>query len=200
MEILLESTSNKVMVGIRRDLVMLEILSRRLFLKLNLSDHRDATQVHTWISACSLPPTLCYRIASLMDILNYISNSNMLRVKQQNADGQSIPASTVIPQPFLMTHAPFEEDVNMSFHADFIVLKFLAFRFVNEKVTVGGYRWVKVLEFFDCPGLRQGVENLRELLPKEGMPILRGWKSVPRMNSSEREMERGYYSAFTRAT
>nr|GFD32981.1 hypothetical protein [Tanacetum cinerariifolium] len=32
---------------------------------------------------------------------------------------------------------------------------------------------------------------------KEGMPILRGQKSVPRMNSSEREMERGYYSAFT---
>nr|GEY33734.1 hypothetical protein [Tanacetum cinerariifolium] len=32
---------------------------------------------------------------------------------------------------------------------------------------------------------------------KEGMPILRGWKSVPGMNSSEREMERGYYSAFT---
>nr|GEV50248.1 retrovirus-related Pol polyprotein from transposon TNT 1-94 [Tanacetum cinerariifolium] len=32
---------------------------------------------------------------------------------------------------------------------------------------------------------------------KEGIPILRGRKSVPRMNSSEREMERGYYSAFT---
>nr|GEV18358.1 hypothetical protein [Tanacetum cinerariifolium] len=32
---------------------------------------------------------------------------------------------------------------------------------------------------------------------KEGMPILRGRKSVPGMNSSEREMERGYYSAFT---
>nr|GEU87495.1 putative ribonuclease H-like domain-containing protein [Tanacetum cinerariifolium] len=32
---------------------------------------------------------------------------------------------------------------------------------------------------------------------KEGMPILRRWKSVPGMNSSEREMERGYYSAFT---
>nr|GEV45827.1 reverse transcriptase domain-containing protein [Tanacetum cinerariifolium] len=39
---------------------------------------------------------------------------------------------------------------------------------------------------------------------KEGMPTLRGWKSVPRINSSEREMERGeremekrYYSAFT---
>nr|GEZ19692.1 DNA/RNA polymerases superfamily protein [Tanacetum cinerariifolium] len=32
---------------------------------------------------------------------------------------------------------------------------------------------------------------------KEGMPILRGWKSIPEMNSSEREMERGYYSTFT---
>nr|GFB60102.1 hypothetical protein [Tanacetum cinerariifolium] len=35
---------------------------------------------------------------------------------------------------------------------------------------------------------------------KEGMPILRGRKSVPGINSSEREMERGYYSAFTWAT
>nr|GEW45328.1 reverse transcriptase domain-containing protein [Tanacetum cinerariifolium] len=33
---------------------------------------------------------------------------------------------------------------------------------------------------------------------KEGMPILRGRKSIPGMNSSEREMERGYYFAFTR--
>nr|GEV12443.1 nucleic acid-binding, OB-fold [Tanacetum cinerariifolium] len=32
---------------------------------------------------------------------------------------------------------------------------------------------------------------------KKGMPILRGRKSVPRMNRSERKMERGYYSAFT---
>nr|GFA41261.1 prolyl endopeptidase-like isoform X2 [Tanacetum cinerariifolium] len=32
---------------------------------------------------------------------------------------------------------------------------------------------------------------------KEGMPLLRGRKSVPGMNSSGREMERGYYSAFT---
>nr|GEX46543.1 G-type lectin S-receptor-like serine/threonine-protein kinase LECRK3 [Tanacetum cinerariifolium] len=39
-------------------------------------------------------------------------------------------------------------------------------RFVNDKVAVGGYRRVKVLEFFDCPGLRQGVEDLRELLHK----------------------------------
>nr|GEX39256.1 zinc finger, CCHC-type [Tanacetum cinerariifolium] len=29
-----------------------------------------------------------------------------------------------------------------------------------------GYRQVKVLEFFDCPGSRQGVEDLRELLHK----------------------------------
>nr|GFB19660.1 hypothetical protein [Tanacetum cinerariifolium] len=33
---------------------------------------------------------------------------------------------------------------------------------------------------------------------KEEMSILRGRKSVPGMNSSEREMERGYYSAFTK--
>nr|GEW74219.1 L10-interacting MYB domain-containing protein-like [Tanacetum cinerariifolium] len=32
---------------------------------------------------------------------------------------------------------------------------------------------------------------------KEEMHILRGWKSVPGMNSSEKEMEKGYYSAFT---
>nr|GEY88524.1 putative reverse transcriptase domain-containing protein [Tanacetum cinerariifolium] len=32
---------------------------------------------------------------------------------------------------------------------------------------------------------------------REEMPLLRGRKSVPGMNSSEREMERGYYSAFT---
>nr|GEY65277.1 ribonuclease H-like domain-containing protein [Tanacetum cinerariifolium] len=32
---------------------------------------------------------------------------------------------------------------------------------------------------------------------KEGMSILRGRKSVPGMNSSEREMERGYYTVFT---
>ncbi|GJT80100.1 hypothetical protein Tco_1054442 [Tanacetum coccineum] len=39
-------------------------------------------------------------------------------------------------------------------------------RFVNDKVAAGGYRQVKVLEFFDCPGPRQGVEDLRELLHK----------------------------------
>nr|GFA64282.1 retrotransposon protein, putative, unclassified [Tanacetum cinerariifolium] len=33
----------------------------------------------------------------------------------------------------------------------------------------------------------------------EEMSILRGRKSVPGMNSSEREMERGYYSAFTQS-
>nr|GEU92007.1 hypothetical protein [Tanacetum cinerariifolium] len=32
---------------------------------------------------------------------------------------------------------------------------------------------------------------------KEGMPILRGRKSILGMNSSEREMEKGYYFAFT---
>ncbi|GJS80107.1 zinc finger, CCHC-type containing protein [Tanacetum coccineum] len=33
---------------------------------------------------------------------------------------------------------------------------------LNDKVAAGGYRQVKVLEFFDCPGPRQGVEDLRE--------------------------------------
>nr|GEU99432.1 cytochrome P450 81E8-like [Tanacetum cinerariifolium] len=33
-----------------------------------------------------------------------------------------------------------------------------------------GYRQVKVLEFFDCPSLRQGVEDLRELLHKDKQP------------------------------
>ncbi|XP_076947434.1 golgin candidate 6-like [Bidens hawaiensis] len=32
-----------------------------------------------------------------------------------NADGQKMLASTLIPQPLSLTHAPFEEDVNMSF-------------------------------------------------------------------------------------
>ena len=36
-------------------------------------------------------------------------------LEQQNADGQSMLASTLIPQPLSMTHAPFEEDVNMTF-------------------------------------------------------------------------------------
>nr|GEW83901.1 cytochrome P450 CYP82D47-like [Tanacetum cinerariifolium] len=47
------------------------------------------------------------------------------------------------------------------------LLDFLAFSFLNDKVAAGGYRQVKVLEFFDCPGLRQGVEDLRELLHKQ---------------------------------
>nr|GEW89100.1 zinc finger, CCHC-type [Tanacetum cinerariifolium] len=40
-------------------------------------------------------------------------------------------------------------------------------RFVNDKVTVGGYRQVKILEFFDCLGPRQGAEDLRGLLNKQ---------------------------------
>nr|GFA33967.1 retrovirus-related Pol polyprotein from transposon TNT 1-94 [Tanacetum cinerariifolium] len=48
----------------------------------------------------------------------------------------------------------------------FATTNYLAFRFVNDKVTAGGYRQVKVLEFFDCLGPRQGVEDLRELLHK----------------------------------
>ncbi|XP_050275490.1 golgin candidate 6-like isoform X2 [Quercus robur] len=34
---------------------------------------------------------------------------------EENFDGQTMLASTLIPQPHSMTHAPFEEDVNMSF-------------------------------------------------------------------------------------
>lgn len=34
---------------------------------------------------------------------------------EKNADGQAMLASTLIPQPYSMTHAPLEEDVNMSF-------------------------------------------------------------------------------------
>nr|GFA99978.1 reverse transcriptase domain-containing protein [Tanacetum cinerariifolium] len=39
-------------------------------------------------------------------------------------------------------------------------------QFLNDKVAAGGYRQVNVLEFFNCSGLRQGVEDLRELLHK----------------------------------
>nr|GEZ70058.1 hypothetical protein [Tanacetum cinerariifolium] len=44
------------------------------------------------------------------------------------------------------------------------------------------------------------VKELMEgtkMTKQEGMSILKGRKSVPGMNSSEREMERGYYSVFT---
>lgn len=34
---------------------------------------------------------------------------------QNNDDGQRMLASTLIPQPHLMTQSPLEEDVNMSF-------------------------------------------------------------------------------------
>jgi hypothetical protein len=34
---------------------------------------------------------------------------------QRNSDGQTMLASTLIPQPYSMTHAPIEEDVRMSF-------------------------------------------------------------------------------------
>nr|GEZ80047.1 hypothetical protein [Tanacetum cinerariifolium] len=47
-----------------------------------------------------------------------------------------------------------------------VLLDFLAFRFLNDKVAASGYRQVKVLEFFHYPGLRQGVEDLKELLHK----------------------------------
>nr|GEW95434.1 hypothetical protein [Tanacetum cinerariifolium] len=48
----------------------------------------------------------------------------------------------------------------------FATTNYLAFRFMNDKVAAGGYRQVKVLKFFDCPGPRRGVEDLRELLHK----------------------------------
>ncbi|GJY94835.1 hypothetical protein Tco_0511196 [Tanacetum coccineum] len=38
--------------------------------------------------------------------------------------------------------------------------------FFQQFLIGAGYRQVKVLEFFDCPGPRQGVEDLRELLHK----------------------------------
>ncbi|KAK7293471.1 hypothetical protein RJT34_16337 [Clitoria ternatea] len=34
---------------------------------------------------------------------------------EKNADGQTMLASTLIPQPYSMNHAPLEEDINMSF-------------------------------------------------------------------------------------
>ncbi|GKC60326.1 hypothetical protein Tco_1087924, partial [Tanacetum coccineum] len=46
-----------------------------------------------------------------------------------------------------------------------------------------GYRQVKVLEFFDCLGLRQGVEDLRELLHKVIQQRLNGNKVDKRMAS-----------------
>nr|GEV81948.1 retrovirus-related Pol polyprotein from transposon TNT 1-94 [Tanacetum cinerariifolium] len=53
----------------------------------------------------------------------------------------------------------------LPFPLPFPVFRFVLF--VNDKVATGGYRHVKVLEFFDCPGPRQGVEDLRELLHKQ---------------------------------
>nr|GEY83601.1 zinc finger, CCHC-type [Tanacetum cinerariifolium] len=47
-----------------------------------------------------------------------------------------------------------------------VVVFFVIFWFLNDKVAAGRYRQVMVLEFFDCPGLRQGVEDLRGLLHK----------------------------------
>nr|GEX41265.1 zinc finger, CCHC-type [Tanacetum cinerariifolium] len=55
---------------------------------------------------------------------------------------------------------------NRGLHTD--VQVFVDFDYViGRSITVmAGYRQVKVLEFFDCPGLRQGIEDLRELLHK----------------------------------
>lgn len=45
-------------------------------------------------------------------------------VNQKNADGQSMLASTLIPQPYPMNRAPLEEDVNMSFGRFVLFLMF----------------------------------------------------------------------------
>lgn len=57
-------------------------------------------------------------------------------LKQQNSDGQKMLASTLIPQPHSMTHAPLEEDVNMSF-GRFVSIYFLycIFSFGNMGIT-----------------------------------------------------------------
>ncbi|GKA33588.1 hypothetical protein Tco_0720017 [Tanacetum coccineum] len=47
----------------------------------------------------------------------------------------------------------------------------LLLRFVNDKVAAGGYREVKVLEFFDCPDPRQSVENLSEVFWAEDITM-----------------------------
>nr|GEY30838.1 hypothetical protein [Tanacetum cinerariifolium] len=58
---------------------------------------------------------------------------------------------------------------------DYDVERMSKVSYANEVVAIqllqvvsepAGYRQVKVLEFFDCPGPRQGVEDLRELLHK----------------------------------
>nr|GEU29657.1 zinc finger, CCHC-type [Tanacetum cinerariifolium] len=56
-------------------------------------------------------------------------------------------------------------------------------RFAEEKILqvksgAAGYRQVKVLEFFDCPGPRQGVEDLKELLHKHGGSKQVGFKQL----------------------
>nr|GEZ04654.1 hypothetical protein [Tanacetum cinerariifolium] len=60
MEILLESTSNKLMLGVRDVLLMLEILSRKFFLKLNLPDHRISVHLCGWC---------CERVDGLYGVL-----------------------------------------------------------------------------------------------------------------------------------
>ncbi|GKB54513.1 zinc finger, CCHC-type containing LTR copia-type gag-polypeptide [Tanacetum coccineum] len=41
-----------------------------------------------------------------------------------------------------------------------------SFEMFSMTQRAAGYRQVKVLEFFDCPGPRQGVEDLRELFAR----------------------------------
>nr|GEY04476.1 probable xyloglucan endotransglucosylase/hydrolase protein 23 [Tanacetum cinerariifolium]GEY31563.1 probable xyloglucan endotransglucosylase/hydrolase protein 23 [Tanacetum cinerariifolium] len=71
-------------------------------------------------------------------------------------------------EAFLVTSQDYlgNEFLIRGFALETDLLDFLAFMFLNDKVTAGGYRQVKVLELFDCPGMRQGVKDLRELLHK----------------------------------
>ncbi|KAH1193449.1 Golgin candidate 6 [Glycine max] len=48
-------------------------------------------------------------------ILRTSSMQEFIAADFKNADGQSMLASTLIPQPYSMNYAPLEEDVNMSF-------------------------------------------------------------------------------------
>nr|GEX93021.1 zinc finger, CCHC-type [Tanacetum cinerariifolium] len=53
-----------------------------------------------------------------------------------------------------------------------VVLQVLHALLVAKLLLTTGYRQVNVLKFFNCPGPRQGVEDLRELLHKESMKYM----------------------------
>lgn len=52
---------------------------------------------------------------SFMLFFSSFSFFDYLYLNQKNADGQSMLASTLIPQPYSMNHSFLEDDVNMSF-------------------------------------------------------------------------------------